>query len=281
MSFNFSEINKLNDDEYNLMMAKFKERMELYNGVTFGTTKIEDIKVNNMSVLDLNDADIMTIVDKTKRELDIYKTNVKHISKKIQNYEEILDGLNNFEKTVKTLDEQYTKLTNKATFINSEHKLPLTKHFGLDEESEKKFTLFLKEMEFSLEKQRELLATNLNKINRIKKFISHGMSQEKIKNMCSVCVTNIIDICINPCGHVFCNSCADKMNRCGMCRGRIITKIKIYLDEVDNDDNTNNTNDINTFSGFSNSFSNSFSNDFSFVDDLQNNSNTITPDTPV
>lgn len=251
MSFYQVEKNKINNDEYNLMMANFKERMNQYNNFGFETTSIEDIKVNNVCLLDLNDADIMTIVDKTMYELKMYKTNVNNINKQTENYEEILNDMNNFRKMLKSLEEKYIGLMHKTTLIHSEHKLPFIKHFGLDEETGKKFDLFVLEIENSLEKQRDLLTMNLNKINRIKKFIRNGMSQEKeqMKNICSICVTNKVDICINPCGHTFCQSCTNKMNRCSMCRGQITTKIKLFLDDQDDDTFGDAVNSVNTVTG--------------------------------
>jgi len=65
------------------------------------------------------------------------------------------------------------------------------------------------------------------------------MGDEKVEyNICNVCVTNKINICINPCGHTFCSVCVEKMGlKCGMCRGKIDAKIKMYIDnDTDNGD---------------------------------------------
>lgn len=46
---------------------------------------------------------------------------------------------------------------------------------------------------------------------------------------CTVCMDNVIQICIVPCGHhAFCISCADKLNTCSICRGRIELRQRVF-----------------------------------------------------
>ena len=51
------------------------------------------------------------------------------------------------------------------------------------------------------------------------------------KKFCSVCYTREPRICLVPCGHVFCTSCADRAhstNRCFTCRSEIENALRIY-----------------------------------------------------
>ena len=49
---------------------------------------------------------------------------------------------------------------------------------------------------------------------------------------CSVCYSRPRNCCVIPCGHVYCESCANRAlsrGRCFACRAAIEQKIKIYL----------------------------------------------------
>ena len=49
--------------------------------------------------------------------------------------------------------------------------------------------------------------------------------------MCSICVEDKkVQYCMEPCGHLFCDSCTRRLeNVCHICRNRIQKKIRIYL----------------------------------------------------
>jgi hypothetical protein len=48
--------------------------------------------------------------------------------------------------------------------------------------------------------------------------------------ICSICLTDTISYAIVSCGHTFCAGCCRKMvYECGMCRGKIKEKMKIYI----------------------------------------------------
>jgi hypothetical protein len=66
------------------------------------------------------------------------------------------------------------------------------------------------------------------------------------------------------CGHTFCLNCIDKMNnKCGMCRTKFTSKIKMFIVYDDNHcDNEKYTNKIIPFDGFNTNFN---TNDFSTI----------------
>jgi hypothetical protein len=53
------------------------------------------------------------------------------------------------------------------------------------------------------------------------------------KSSCSICLESEIGTALNPCGHVFCNSCAQKQqSQCYVCRASITSRLKLYMDLV-------------------------------------------------
>lgn len=56
------------------------------------------------------------------------------------------------------------------------------------------------------------------------------VTQDSHEPMCPICLEDSVGTAISPCGHTFCSSCAKKMvNECGMCRGRIRDRLKLYF----------------------------------------------------
>ena len=55
-------------------------------------------------------------------------------------------------------------------------------------------------------------------------------SQLTSEPMCPICITETVGTAITPCGHTFCQTCARRMaNECGVCRGRIKDRMKLYF----------------------------------------------------
>ena len=50
-------------------------------------------------------------------------------------------------------------------------------------------------------------------------------------NMCTICVEDKrVQYCMEPCGHLFCDSCTQRINNvCHICRNRVNKKIRIYF----------------------------------------------------
>ena len=50
------------------------------------------------------------------------------------------------------------------------------------------------------------------------------------KKNCSVCYTRERNTCLVPCGHIFCESCAEraKRSRCFICRQRIEDSMRVF-----------------------------------------------------
>ena len=61
----------------------------------------------------------------------------------------------------------------------------------------------------------------------IQVFKAASQSQEPL---CPICLTDPVGAAIVPCGHTFCQTCSRRMTtECGVCRGRIRERIKLYF----------------------------------------------------
>jgi len=68
-----------------------------------------------------------------------------------------------------------------------------------------------------------------NYLNLVKKINSLNVS-----NTCPLCLTNSVDIYLNPCGHTCCEECYGKLlvnndNKCFLCRSNILNKNSLYF----------------------------------------------------
>jgi hypothetical protein len=56
------------------------------------------------------------------------------------------------------------------------------------------------------------------------------ITQENHEPLCPICLEDSVGTAISPCGHTFCLTCCKKMvNECGMCRGKIRDRLKLYF----------------------------------------------------
>lgn len=230
----------LREEETKLMLEKFNKLNEVYNTNTLLDSTYLCKMETTFNILDLQEGDIMDIIEKIKSEMKTCKLNIDNIKFAMQKYEKILEDINNFKKSAIELGKIYNNLSIMSEGSEFENKLHVIKDFGLDYTSEVLLIAYKEEIEFKIDSLKKQFTENADKISRFKKLILKVTPEERIKNMCSICTTHKINTCINPCGHVFCNTCSDKMRNCGMCREPINTKIKLYLDDNDDDDDTNN-----------------------------------------
>ncbi len=67
-----------------------------------------------------------------------------------------------------------------------------------------------------------------NNLNLVKKINSMNMS-----NTCPLCLTNQVNIYLNPCGHTCCEECYGRLsnteNKCFLCRSNIMSKNPLYF----------------------------------------------------
>ena len=51
----------------------------------------------------------------------------------------------------------------------------------------------------------------------------------KNKTECSICMNNIKNTVVIPCGHTYCNECIGNQDTCFICREKITNKYNIYI----------------------------------------------------
>lgn len=99
-------------------------------------------------------------------------------------------------------------------------------------ENLKLFQTELKTKNTDLQNENTILLENLNNfkynseevINKIKKY---GEILNTLE--CSICMDNVCDNILLPCGHLFCSTCLDQFKQCPTCRIHILSKRKLYI----------------------------------------------------
>lgn len=83
-----------------------------------------------------------------------------------------------------------------------------------------------------LRKYEEEKSKILNKIIILKETIDTRdiTIDNSINVICSICDTDKIEYCFNPCGHSYCKGCCERAtNTCHTCRSSITSKIKLFF----------------------------------------------------
>jgi len=76
----------------------------------------------------------------------------------------------------------------------------------------------------------------INSRKMINKYLSFIKKMNKLNtsNVCPLCLTNAVNIYLNPCGHTCCDSCYEKLEanhekKCFLCRCKIMQKNPLYF----------------------------------------------------
>lgn len=232
------------NETYKIMMSKFNRLNEQYNQKNKTLyNNILDSDIDNM--LNFNEQNVSQMINDIINEIDIIHKNIDTLNKKINEYngykkdcEETINFLTKFFKSHTNLIskiERYPNLQNDLSLDN-----------GIKIELKLKLENLLENIIDHIENIESEIKKHNDKINIFKKFILKciNIDNKNYHNICTICLSNKINICLNSCGHTFCSSCVDKMNdKCGMCRSSIISKIKMFIEC--NDENYNNANDEN------------------------------------
>lgn len=246
---------KTRDDSYNkAMMLDFKKKTDEHEN-QIDIDEINDNSDDNSLKYDKDE--VFEFCKKANNEIDLIKNNNTIIEKDVKEYESFKKVFEKFKNLVDEANKIYENLSIDSQRLPIKNKLKISKNI-LIIRGNGEIDKFLEDVHDKIFDLNERLNSNITKICNFKKLVLRCIGETSINyNVCNVCVTNKIDICINPCGHTFCSSCVEKMySKCGMCRGEIKTKIKMYI-ENDDDNNNNNNNssqtNIDNFGGFQSS----------------------------
>lgn len=231
-------------DWHTSMMVRYKRMNEEYNTDISDTEKFTSIE-NMDDTLTFEEADVFNFFTKAKDEMNKIKKNNKDIILEIKKYEMFKNQISQFNDLVKKAKQIYDDLSTKIQITDIKNKLIISTDILLQTENKINIEQFEADIDLKIDNLNNKLSNNNIKLSDFKKLVLRCMGDEKINyNICNVCVTNKINICINPCGHTFCSSCIEKMDsKCGMCRGKIEAKIKMYIENDDNDDEKSDSSD--------------------------------------
>jgi len=249
-------INSRSPKEWNTAMMEKYERMTKNYENTYIVEQQNTLKEGDSdNILTFEESDVFHFFSKAKIEMNQLIKNNNDIMNDIQKYESFITYINTFHDCVKQANEIYDKLSATTQIYNIDNKLFLSPNLLLQNENKVNISNCMCDINNKIEELNDKLSINNNKINGFKKIILKcaSDSDEKVKhNICNICDANKINICINPCGHTFCSKCIEKMNsKCGMCRGKIETKIKIYIayeSETEEDEDKNDEIEIEPYS---------------------------------
>ena len=125
----------------------------------------------------------------------------------------------------------YNEAITTYSYYNNLSKELESKKIELDEKKE-----IIKELKSDLEQKDEKLKELKSNLEQKEDIIY--LKDEKLKelksnlndlNKCSVCFENKLSVCLNPCGHCYCDICIKNATNCFICRTNIINKIKLFL----------------------------------------------------
>jgi len=236
-------------DWHKIMMERYNKMSEEYKNNDLCDFEKDTHIESTDNILTFEDADVFIFITKAKIEMAKIKKINNSIITQIEEYETFKDEIEKFNNIVKQAEKIYETLSKKIQITNIKNKLIISDNILLQNENKINIEEFEKNIDDKIFELNNKLNNNRNKILDFKKLILKCIGDEKFSyNMCNICVKNKINKCINPCGHTFCSSCLEKMgSKCGMCRSKIQSSIKMYIDN--DDDNEIHDEDINSNEG--------------------------------
>jgi hypothetical protein len=220
---------------YEQMMKKFQKLNAEYN------------KMANQGYIQREKDDELN--DDINREKDYEMINLlkqmnSSITEKINNIKSHRDDLEKYE-SYKTEIEKLSKAIDDINDLYEDTVIKSNNFFSFDIPKLEKKIFDKDAVENIISSVNDIIADRISKISLLnqniveyKKLINECLPKEdvesiqKISNelLCSVCLTNKINVCITPCGHTFCDKCTAHMkSSCYMCKGAVSNKVKLYL----------------------------------------------------
>lgn len=226
---------------FNVLNEEYNKRTQnmLYNRVTGGNISNEKEKGHNLiddednrnfvgGILTKMNDDFNKMLDEMKRLIDkrpIYENHLQKCKTLIEKLRECNHLYNNISPE---LNPEFKKLypdniVMSSTLVNDNVITPLS--------------ILSKNLENHINMINIDIQTLRSKLLRFQKFVTDVSQIKSSKLLCSVCYTNDITHCLNPCGHTYCKTCIDKMSRnCAGCRSIFTSSIKLFIQENNDTD---------------------------------------------
>tara|TARA_B100000900_G_scaffold408965_1_gene424077 strand:- start:420 stop:1196 length:777 start_codon:yes stop_codon:yes gene_type:complete len=203
------------------------------------------MNIRNSIINILNDNDLDS--DKTKSNINASGVIIEE--KKEDNVKKCSDMFDEFIKDYKKKQEHYLECKNKFQdeinrSKNNIKKLDLIIQFireldkDCNDQETEELLNSLKILSNKIENDKNIITARTeyiksrkdieNNLNLVKKINSMNMS-----NTCPLCLTNQVNIYLNPCGHTCCEECYGRLsnteNKCFLCRSNIMSKNPLYF----------------------------------------------------
>ena len=200
--------------EHNLnrdVMIKYQKISNTYaNTKNIGSNLIYDMEDIE---LETNETHVFDMIDQAKNKINFVQQKNKELEKIHQEYEEMKQNCEQIIDQVTNISKIYYELSVKNEIAKTRRKLEVKREiFDLS------FIHELKEEIHSLILDIDQnIIDNSTKMRNYKDLVKKCLSDEDKKeetlniNMCTICYTNKINTCLNPCGHTFCDICIEKM----------------------------------------------------------------------
>ncbi len=205
------------------------------------------INIRNGIINILNDNNLDS--DKTQSNINASGEIIEEEKKEDDNVKKCSDMFDEFIKDYKKKQEYYLECKNKfqdeiSRSKNNIKKLDLIIQFireldkDCNDQETEELLNNLKNLSNKIENDKNIITARTeyikcrkdieNNLNLIKKINSLNMS-----NTCPLCLTNQVNIYLNPCGHTCCEECYGRLsnteNKCFLCRSNIMSKNPLYF----------------------------------------------------
>ena len=208
------------------------------------------INIRNSIINILNDNDLeVEDLDKTQSNINASGVIIEE-NKEDDNVKKCSDMFSKFIKDYKKKQEYYLECKNKFQdeinrSKNNIKKLDLIIQFireldkDCNDQETEELLNNLKNLSNKIENDKNIITARKeyiksrkdieNNLNLVKKINSMNMS-----NTCPLCLTNQVNIYLNPCGHTCCEECYGRLtnnneNKCFLCRSNIMSKNPLYF----------------------------------------------------
>jgi hypothetical protein len=239
-TLSMSSSRQLFREEQDDMMKRFNDLNEQYNRRIEKTffTQSEGI-INFIDEKDTTREFVESNIVKMNDEFNIMLDKMNKLIDQQNIYE------NNKKKCI-SLIEKLRECNNLHTdLINSELKPNYTENSDISkqlisEDIISPLSLLLKNVETHINIIGIEIQSLRHKLSSFQKIVTNISQIKSSKLLCSICYTNQISHCLNPCGHTFCKTCIDRMIRiCAGCRRNYTSTIKLFIQEDNEIDITN------------------------------------------
>ena len=240
-----------NNISYEYIIDNIDNNIQQSNCNSESTTVEHALNIRNsiMNILNDNNLDIEDL-DKTQSNINASGIIIEEEVEKVDNIKKCSEMFDEFIKDYKNKQEKYLECKKKfQDEINNSKsnlkKLDLIIQFirELDKDCNDQLTEEIlnnfKMLSDKVENDKNIITARINYIKTRKEIDNHlnlikKINSLNVSNTCPLCLTNSVNIYLNPCGHTCCEDCYGRLlvnndNKCFLCRSNIMNKKSLYF----------------------------------------------------